>query len=71
MAYCATVRRTPLLEAQLAKDLLRKAAKFTESLPRDILNRTLFWAYLSETQDSFAIEKEAVNADKSRRFVEV
>lgn len=71
MAYCATVRRTPLLEAQLAKDLLRKAAKFTESLPRDILNRTLSWAYLSETQDSFAIEKEAVNADKSRRFVEV
>jgi len=69
--YCATVRRTTFLEEKLSKNLLQKAADFTDSLPRDILNRTLSWAYLSETKDSFAIEKEAVNANKSRRFVEV
>lgn len=58
--YCVTVRRTQKLVDLLSKDLLRKASEFTEQLPKDILNRTLSWAYLSETKDSFAIEKEAV-----------
>lgn len=69
--YCVTVRRTPTLDQLLDKNLLQKALDFADSLPKDILNRTLSWAYLSETRDSFAIEKEAVDASKSRRFVEV
>lgn len=71
MGYCATVRRTQVLEEQLGKALLHKAASLTESLPGDTLNRTLSWAYLNEIKDSFAIEQEAVNAGKLRRFVDV
>lgn len=71
MDYCVSVRKTEKLEALIELDLMGQAETFTDQLPKDILNRTLAWAYLSETKDSFAIEKEAVNASKSRRFVEV
>ncbi|MCC4264159.1 Fic family protein [Oceanimonas baumannii] len=67
--YCITVRKTPELEALLAKNLLRQVSEFTESLPKDILNRTLAWAYLHETRDSYAIEKELPSEDKATRFV--
>ncbi|WP_200861817.1 Fic family protein [Marinobacter sp. C1S70] len=65
----ATVRRTGELQALLDEDLLQKATEFTESLPKDILNRTLAWAYLHETRDSYAIENEAPSEDKATRFV--
>ena len=42
--YCITVRRTRELQALLDEHLLQKATEFTESLPKDILNRTLAWA---------------------------
>lgn len=67
--YCVTVRRTDTLQALLDKSLLEKAAEFTDSLPKDILNRTLAWAYLHETRDSYAIENEAPSEDKASRFV--
>lgn len=67
--YCVTVRRTEALQALLDEGLLRKADEFTESLPKDILNRTLAWAYLHETRDSYAIENEAPSEDKATRFV--
>ncbi len=67
--YCVTVRRTDTLQAQLDKGLLKQASDFTESLPSDILNRTLAWAYLHETKDSYAIEKESPSEDKATRFV--
>lgn len=67
--YCVTVRRTGALQAQLDKGLLKQASDFTESLPRDILHRTLAWAYLHETKDSYAIEKESPSGDKASRFV--
>jgi hypothetical protein len=31
--------------------------------------RAINWAYLHETQDSFAIEKEAPSENKARRFI--
>ena len=67
--YCITVRRTRELQALLDEHLLQKATEFTESLPKDILNRTLAWAYLHETRDSYAIENEAPSEDKATRFV--
>src|SRR5690554_3028111 len=67
--YCITVRRTGELQALLDEGLLQKATEFTESLPKDILSRTLAWAYLHETRDSYAIENEAPSEDKATRFV--
>lgn len=67
--YCVTIRKTPGLTALLDKDLLQQASEFTESLPADILNRTLAWAYLDETRNSYAIENEVPSGDKAARFV--
>ena len=67
--YCVTVRKTPELMALLDKNLLQQAGAFTESLPEDILNRTLAWAYLDETRNSYAIENEVPSGDKANRFV--
>lgn len=67
--YCVTVRKTPELLALLDKNLLQTASEFTESLPADILNRTLAWAYLDETRNSYEIENESPSGDKATRFV--
>lgn len=67
--YCVTVHKTPELVALLDKNLLQQASVFTESLPTDILNRTLAWAYLDETRNTYAIENEAPSGDKANRFV--
>ncbi len=67
--YCVSLRRTEALQALLERNLLQQASEFSESLPSDILNRALAWAYLHETRDSYAIEKESPSEDKANRFV--
>lgn len=67
--YCVCVRKSPELTSVLEKNLLLQAQEFTDSLPKDILNRTLAWAYLDETRNSYAIEKEMPPASKTTRFV--
>lgn len=67
--YCATVERTDEIEAGLAGDLLSRVNDFLGSLNAGILDRTLQWAYLSETQDSFAIERESPTEDKAHGVV--
>lgn len=42
-----------------------------ESLPPVMMDRAINWAYLHETKDSFAIEREAPSEDKSRRFIQL
>lgn len=71
LAYCATVERTAELEALLNHDILGRARTFIDSLPKVMMDRAINWAYLSETQDSFAIEREAPSADKAHRFIEL
>ena len=67
--YCATLRLTDALQLLLDRNLLQQAREFSESLPLDILNRALAWAYLHETRDSYAIERESPSEDKASRFV--
>ncbi|MFL1420120.1 Fic family protein [Pseudomonas fildesensis] len=69
--YCATVERTPELEALLALDVLSRAKSFMATLPPEMMDRAIQWAYLHETRDSFAIEKEQPSEEKSRRFVQL
>lgn len=71
LKYCVTVERTPEIEALLAHDTLGRARAFIESLPPVMMDRAINWAYLHETHDSFAIEREAPSEDKSRRFIQL
>ncbi len=66
--YCVTVRRTPALEALLQQDVLSQVQAFVESVDPQVLDRTVRWAYLSETDSSYAIEKEAPTTDKAEAF---
>ena len=66
--YCATVERTPTVQAAMASDLLGRAQTFAASLNPVLRERALAWAYLHETESSFAIEREAPSADKARTF---
>lgn len=67
--YCATVERTPAIEHAVGADVLGAARTFLAGLGKELLDRTLNWAYLHETQDSYAIEQEAPSEDKSRTFI--
>lgn len=69
--YCATVERTSRIMELQAHDILGRAKAFMESLPLVTMDRAINWAYLHETTDSFAIEREAPSEDKSRRFIQL
>ncbi|MBB3105466.1 Fic family protein [Azomonas macrocytogenes] len=71
LTYCATVERTPEITDLLVHDILGRARAFIESLPPVMMDRAINWAYLHETKDSFAIEREAPSEDKSRRFIQL
>lgn len=66
--FCPVVRKTSALTDRLAKDLLGQAKAFADSVGAAMLERALAWAYLSETEGSFAIEGEAPSHDKANRF---
>lgn len=68
MDFCPVVRKTPALMALIEKDILRQAQAFAESVGQAMLERALNWAYLSETEGSFAIEGEAPSANKASLF---
>lgn len=70
-SYCATVERTPEVSNLLRHNILGKAREFIGSLPPVMMDRAINWAYLHETQDSFAIEKEAPTENKARRFIQL
>lgn len=71
LAYCATVERTSEIDALLSLDILGRAKSFMATLPPEMMDRAIQWAYLHETRDSFAIEKEQPSEEKSRRFVQL
>ncbi len=66
--YCPTVRRTPKLDQLIAWDILGRVKSFAQSLSVQQLNRILRWAYLSETQGSDQLEREATSHNKAERF---
>lgn len=67
--YCVTVVRTPAVEAGIASDILGRTKAFIDSLGKEMMDRALSWAYLHETEDSYAIEREAPSEDKARKFI--
>ncbi len=67
-SYCPTVRRTPEIQTLLNKDILGSASEFIASLDKTLLDRAVRWAYLSETQGSYAIENEMPTTSKAEAF---
>lgn len=67
--YCVTVERTAAIKEALDADVLGAVHEFTAGLNAQLLDRTLSWAYLHETHDSYAIENEAPSEDKARTFI--
>lgn len=72
LAYCPTIRRTQKLDELLRRDLFFDLSQFVERVGGVAeLERTLGWAYLSETRSSFDIEGESPSQDKTKRFVQL
>lgn len=69
--YCATVDRTAAIQAAIDDRLLERVHRFVEGLGNGVLDRTLAWAYLHETQDSFAIERETPSEEKAQAFIDL
>lgn len=67
--YCPTVRRTPAIEVGIESDILGRTNAFLRSLGANNADRAVSWAYLSETDNSFAIEREMPSASKAQAFV--
>lgn len=67
--YCVTVERRKRIVDLQAMDILGRVRDFLGELNQETLARTLNWAYLSETIDSYAIEQEAPSEDRARTFV--
>ncbi|MGA0571831.1 Fic family protein [Variovorax sp. VNK109] len=68
LSFCPMVRRTQRLAEMLQRDILGQAQAFADDVGRAMLERALSWAYLSETEGSFAIEGEAPSHDKAALF---
>ncbi len=69
--YCPTVRRTPAIQRGMDADILGQANAFVAGLPSVMMDRALAWAYLHETEDSFAIERETPSQARAQAFVEL
>ncbi|MET0505193.1 MAG: Fic family protein [Luteibacter sp.] len=67
--YCATLERSPAVDAGLASKLTARIREYTASVGPEIRDRALEWAYLDETRSSFAIEREIPSEEKQRAFV--
>ena len=67
-AFCPVVRKTDALQQALSGRVLSHASEFAQSIGQKMLERALSWAYLSETEGSFAIEGEAPTQDKTALF---
>ena len=68
LSFCPIVRKTPALTRLLQKDILGQVQAFADSIGDAMLERALSWAYLSETEGSFAIEGETPSHDKAALF---
>jgi hypothetical protein len=69
--YCATVERTDAVIRGMDAGILARTNEFAAKLGKAMLDRSLSWAYLSETEGSFAIEQETPTEDKARAFMQL
>ncbi len=68
LEYCVTVQRTEAIQSLLDEDVLEQTRLFFEQTEKPVMDRAIAWAYLSETEGSFAIERETVPENKAEAF---
>jgi hypothetical protein len=66
--FCPTVKRTKVLQGLLDRNLLGAAKDFVSKLDASVLDRAVRWAYLSETEGSYEIERETPPPSKAAAF---
>ena len=71
LSFCPVVRKSDRLKHLLLRDVLAQTREFAESIGPSMLDRALSWAYLSETEGSFAIEGETPSHDKASLFAKL
>lgn len=71
LQYCPAVRRTPEITTLLTEDILGQAREFIQSMDADMVERAVRWAYLSETEGSYAIERESPSANRTEAFAKL
>lgn len=69
LRHCATVVRTPAVEHGIASQILQRAREYAEGLDEVVRDRALSWAYLNETEHSYAIEREIPSPERAKAFV--
>jgi len=68
VGFCPMVRMTGSIKSLLEEDLLAQARGFAETTESAMLDRALSWAYLIETEGSYAIEGETPAKGKAEAF---
>lgn len=69
--YCAIVEKTDAIRQAIDSNILGRANEFIASLDKGMMDRALTWAYLHETESTYAIERETPSEDKSRAFMSI
>jgi hypothetical protein len=69
LRYCPSVEKTEGILAGIKSDILGRTQVFLEQAGQANADRALAWAYLSETEHSFAIERESPSQNKAEAFV--
>ncbi len=69
LAYCPVVRRTEKLSEERIQATFEELKRQLSAMSPVLLQRAVEWAYLSETQSSFEIEREAPSGSKAARFM--
>lgn len=68
--FSPLIRRTAALTQALGRDIGAELAAFIAAhKDSGLLDRAVEWAYLSETESTFAIERDAPSGDRRERFV--
>lgn len=67
--YCPTVERTGAINAAIENNVLNQTKQFIDEIGAVNADRALAWAYLSETESSYAIEGESASSGKAERFM--
>ncbi|OFZ70871.1 MAG: hypothetical protein A2Z01_11885 [Betaproteobacteria bacterium RBG_16_58_11] len=67
-AFCPLVRRAPLLEAFIRKNLKGQITAALAGMDAEALARAVDYLYLAETKSSYGIERETPTPERMRRF---
>jgi len=68
--FCPVVRRTPEIEAWMAKALNRQAGEVVAGFEPEVLARASRYLYMKETKSSYEIEREQPDQQRMLRFIE-